>query len=127
MKIITVGSIPPPYGGVSNHLVRLMEYILPAYPDSLVLELSPTVKNKKEPYVRQIQTLKEMISFIFKEKKSIVHFHNFFGDIKYIFGLFLLSFKHVVLLSFHNERFLEELEKKGKLGLALSIFFFKPG
>ena len=43
----------------------------------------------------------------------MVHFHIFSRKLVLLF--YLLSFKHRTLLSFHNERFLSDIQAKGKL------------
>jgi glycosyltransferase involved in cell wall biosynthesis len=109
MKIINIGFIPPPYGGVAVHLERLSQFLCKNSLDTLLIDTSGTRKIKKN--VKNMNEFRMFLYLIFKEKRSIVHFHIFSKKLVILF--FLLSWKHITILSFHNEIFLNLLKSGG--------------
>jgi glycosyltransferase involved in cell wall biosynthesis len=119
MKVINVGVYPPPYGGVSIHLKRLLEYLQSKRHKCLLIDLSPYQKNQSD--VVNFSWRKAIWFLLFVAPNCIVHFHNF--SLKNTLIFFLASFRHKTILSFHNERFLDELYSVGRLWrLLISIF-----
>lgn len=104
MKIIQVGLYPPPYGGVSIHLSRLMEQLNDHGRDALLIDLSACKKS-----VSRVKTLPwwRALLFLFFTTRSIVHGHNY--SIRNLFFYWTLHFRHRVILSFHNERHVDVL------------------
>jgi len=114
MQIINIGPFPPPYGGVSIHLMRLKHFLDENHCDNIVIDVSSVYTPEKSAIgVKTCSFDKKMILRLFLRKKSILHFHNF--SIRLLLSFFLFSFRHTVILSFHNERFIAELKKKGKI------------
>jgi glycosyltransferase involved in cell wall biosynthesis len=105
-KVIIVGTYPPPIGGVSMHIQRLSQYLDKAGLNHICIDISGFVdKRKNLSHVLQ-RSWKRALLYLFLCKGSrIIHFHNF--SLKNIFFYFLLSLRHTVILSFHNERFLD--------------------
>jgi glycosyltransferase involved in cell wall biosynthesis len=119
MKVINVGIYPPPYGGISVHLKRLLEYLQSKGQECLLIDLSPYPKNQADVVH---YTWRETIWFLLASAPtSIVHFHNF--SLKNTFFYFLISRRHKTILSFHNERFLDELNSWGAFWRAAASFF----
>jgi glycosyltransferase involved in cell wall biosynthesis len=118
LRIIQVGIYPPPYGGVSNHLKRLLEYLQIQGKDCLLIDLSEPAKDQKGVVN---YSWRKTLLFLLRSPRSIVHFHNF--SLKNTFFFFLLSFRHITVLSFHNERFLEGLSAHGRLWRTIAVFF----
>lgn len=105
MKIINIGAYPPPYGGVSVHLKRLLEYLQENGQESLLIDVSPYPKDQDG--VVNYSRIAAIFYLLFRTPKSIVHFHNF--SIRNTLVYFMISFRHKTILSFHNERFLDEI------------------
>lgn len=121
MQIINIGTFPPPYGGVSIHLMRLKHFLDENHCDNLLIDASSVYSPEKS--ARGVKTCsfdKKMKLWLFLRKKSILHFHNFSTGL--LLSCFLFSFRHIVILSFHNERFIENLKSNGKI--AYYIYFF---
>jgi glycosyltransferase involved in cell wall biosynthesis len=115
MKIILVGIYPPPYGGVSSHTGRLLEFLIRKDRDAVLIDISPFDSN--HDHVINMSELKTFFFLLFKQKESIVHFHIF--SIKLAFLFYLLSFKHLTIITFHNERFVSDIQSYGKTVAAL--------
>ena len=113
MKIINIGSYPPPFGGVSNHLKRLREYLEKENIKNELIDLSNYRSDEKiNNRIRNISWKKTILYLLF-QKKAILHFHNFSWKNTFIY--YILGFKHFTILSFHNERFLSEIEKTPRI------------
>ena len=110
MRMIHVGIYPPPYGGVSVHLKRLLERLKRAGIDSLLFDLSDTPKQR--PGVVNLSWAMAVVRLVLM-RKSVVHFHNFSPRNTLYF--WLLSFRHRTIITLHNDWFLEELESHGWL------------
>lgn len=111
MRVINVGLFPPPYGGVSIHLQRLLQRLQTAGVDCLLIDLSGSPK--RQPGV-VTWTWTTAVLRLLLTRRSIVHFHNFSPRNTILF--WLLSLRHRTILSWHNERFLDELNEAFPLG-----------
>jgi glycosyltransferase involved in cell wall biosynthesis len=104
MKIIEIGSVPPPYGGVAVHLQRLLANLRRRGKPHLLFDIGGISKNVEQvicaPWRRVVLRL-------LWEPRAIVHFHNFSPRNLIVF--WLLGLRHTTVLSLHNERFADEL------------------
>lgn len=105
-KIIQIGAIPPPYGGVTVHLQRLLARLRSEQLDCELLDISDTPKSA--PNVRSLKWRRAFMH-LKGHTPAIVHFHNFAPRNLYLYSV--LSTRHKTVLSFHNERFVEELKR----------------
>ncbi len=121
MKIINIGSYPPPFGGVSVHLERLKKYLDKGGIDNIIIDLSRCNSEEKTNNEIKVMSWKKAIMFLFFHKKAILHFHNFSWKNTLIY--YILGFKHFTILSFHNERFLVEIKKAPRVIQRLTIRF----
>jgi glycosyltransferase involved in cell wall biosynthesis len=118
--IFQIGAYPPPFGGVTVHLQRLHEHLLSTGKSSVIYDLSgvpktaPGVVTTSWPEARASLRL---------APRSIVHFHNFAPGLAA--DLYRVARRHVVVLSFHNERFPEEIRALGRVRSALVRFFLR--
>lgn len=119
MKIINIGAYPPPYGGVSVHLKRLLEYLQEKGQDSLLIDVSPYPKNQIG--VVNYSRSAAICFLLFRTQKSIVHFHNF--SLRNTLIFFIISLRHKTILSFHNERFLDEVHSVSPIWRKVVIYF----
>jgi glycosyltransferase involved in cell wall biosynthesis len=116
-KIVNVGIYPPPFGGVSNHIKRLHEFLIKNGYDTLLLDTSGIKKEARN--LKNINRKLVLLDLFFK-KKSVIHFHGF--DIKTLLLAALLSIRHKVILSPHNEWFFDQMNAYGKLIYGISAF-----
>ena len=114
MKIINIGIYPPPFGGVSIHLKRLLEILLKNKYDTLLVDVSGQKKTGIEAVINRNE-LGMLFYLLFREKKAVVHFHIF--SLKLVFLFYLVSIKHTCILSFHNERFMDQLKPSPSVSL----------
>jgi glycosyltransferase involved in cell wall biosynthesis len=103
MRIYNVGVYPPPFGGVSIHIKRLHEYLLEQGVESVVLDLSTEAKDAEGVLQRNARDVAKLIN----EPKAVVHFHV--DSSKFILLMYLMSLRHRVVYSFHDERFMRHL------------------
>lgn len=114
MEIINIGTYPPPYGGVSIHLIRLKHFLDRKRVSHQSLDISNNeTSEKRAAGIKTCEFNKKVQLRLFLQEKAILHFHFFYTD--FIMKYFLFSLRHIVILSFHNERFLEELKSRGKI------------
>ncbi len=121
MKVINVGVYPPPFGGVSVHLKRLLEYLHINKQDTLLIDISSIPKYELD--VINYKWWKTIWFLLTSLNKYIVHFHNF--SLINTFFYYIISFRHKTILSFHNERFIEELKFSWKILEKSSCFFLE--
>lgn len=117
--IIQIGAIPPPYGGVSVHLSRLLVRLhLEGLPCELI-DISGVPKQQND--VRCMSWRRSLFRLL-RSSPAIVHFHNFAPRNLYLYSL--LATRHRTVLSFHNERFVAEMGMYGPLeqGLFRRLF-----
>jgi glycosyltransferase involved in cell wall biosynthesis len=109
MRVVNIGFYPPPYGGISIHLKRLRTYINKTGFINEWIDFSRTKTDEKKKLGIKVISWKKTIASLLLGQRSIVHFHDF--SWKNMLGYYLLKFRHKTVLSFHNERFLFEIEK----------------
>lgn len=106
-KIAIIGPYPPPYGGISVHIKRVLEY-LPS--DSFFFYNSnKSFCEKAVPFYGKIKFLKVLI-FLFKEYK-IVHTHSTDPLLRILFGIIGI-FRKNIYLHIHGESLTNYLNKK---------------
>ncbi len=120
-KIINIGIYPPPIGGISIHLQRLKEYLDKEGMENVIIDVSKEINKEKINNGIKVMAWKKAIIYLFFQKKEILHFHNF--GWKNIFIYYILGFRHFTILSFHNERFLDEINKAPRFMQRLTIKF----
>jgi len=106
MKIIEIGSVPPAYGGVAVHLERLLGRLKDHDMPHLLFDIGGVPKQKE--YVVCL-SWRQAIRRLLVAPRSIVHFHNYSPWNLLFFRL--LGWRHMTILSLHNERFIEELHE----------------
>jgi len=121
MKIVNIGVYPPPIGGISIHLKRLKECLDKEGMDNVIIDISQYKSMEKKNRGIKVSSWRKAAIFLFFYKKAILHFHNF--SWKNVFKYYTLGFRHFTILSFHNERFLEEIKKAPRVMQRLIVRF----
>ena len=103
-EIIQVGAVPPPYGGVSVHLERLMTRLRAEGFSSQLIDTSGVAKQRTDVLCF---SWRQAFFHLLRRETAIVHFHNFAPRNLYLYSI--LATRHKTILSFHNERFAAEL------------------
>ncbi len=111
MRIVIVSIYPPPIGGVSAHSSRLLDFLIEKKRKVTFLDVSKPISDHKQ--VKNMSELSMFFYLLLREKKAIVHFHIF--SIKLLILFYFLSFKHLTVITFHNERFPQVINAKGGL------------
>lgn len=117
MKVVTFGIVPPPYGGVSIHIARLKEFLTGHSVENIIWDISKRDgKSRSEKIFRWLRQIK-----LFLQKDIIYHLH--FMSLKYLALSYFYGKIHKIVFSFHNERFIEELNRQNLLLRSIRIFF----
>jgi glycosyltransferase involved in cell wall biosynthesis len=107
MNIANIGVYPPPFGGVSIHIQRLKAHLdLRGVPNAM-FDVSGTEATEKRAAGVHRKSMFKVVGHLLLRDRSIVHMHNF--SVRDCFYMGLLTLKHRVILSLHNERFLDEI------------------
>ena len=111
-KIFIYGSLPPPYGGVTIHIKRLVAYL----------------NNKGIKCDVYNPSIKSLFSLAFRSifiKKSIIHVHGYRNWINYIVFIILQRiFKSKFVVTIHNNRFLLDFNYQNSVGKLISKKFY---
>ena len=115
-----VGPYPPPYGGVSVHIARMLPFLKSSKISYILYDQYSTNLDSK----KIIATNKSMawwLGYLFRSKPKVIHIHQFSFFI-FIYAFILsLSSKSKVIVSVHNENILN----KGNLYKFFATFFVK--
>lgn len=104
MKIVLIGTYPPPYGGISVHIKRIKQYL-----EGSGVEVVVYNESKKES--ANIKVIKRYISFIFIIpfiKGDIFHFHTLNKKIRILLGFYKMLGKKIIL-TIHGESLNEQI------------------
>jgi glycosyltransferase involved in cell wall biosynthesis len=116
VRIVQVGAYPPPWGGVTVHLMRLHEHLRREGLASTIVDLS--AEPKEVPGVVPL-SWSAARGWLAREPRSIVHFHNFEPGLARDYAR--LARRHVGVLSLHNARFGDDLAALGPLRRRLAL------
>lgn len=109
-RVYSIGISPPPVGGVATHILRMQSYvqsrgtIYHIYDESKIKKSKPGITNSN--FIR-------LLELLFRPR-GIIHNHLF--SIPYAMMVFILSFKHIAILTIHNQTFLGDIKKFGFIG-----------
>ncbi|CCO48252.1 putative Glycosyl transferase, group 1 [Vibrio nigripulchritudo SOn1] len=111
MKVAIFGIYPPPYGGISVHIKRVMKKLLEkgdevtVYNQGLYFNVSQNI---------QSIPLKKMLFSIFFNDFDILHFHNTNRSLKSLLLLMKL-FRNKVILTSHGDSLVNQLNEANHL------------
>jgi hypothetical protein len=105
-KIAIIGPFPPPYGGISVHLSRILTYV----PDDIVSFFNISKKSTKGIKFHGIKKYIYIVSFFFTPY-NIIHYHSTSKKVR--FWLSIVSYvKANVYIHLHGESFFDTIEDK---------------
>lgn len=116
-KLVLVGAIPPPYGGVTIHLRRLLPALRERGLAATLFDISGRRKNAEDVSCLRWRTV---VWHMLLRRRTIIHFHNFSLGNLWLYAL--LGTRHQTALTFHNERFLDEINAGGDLRRQLRVW-----
>lgn len=123
MKVNIIGPFPPPYGGISVHVKRMMLFLIKN-------KVEVTVYNESRDYIKSsknIQQIGTYRKFIFKIpflKGDIIHFHSINRNIRILMCLFKIFNKKLVL-TIHGESLNDQLQQSNCIYRSLLLFSIK--
>lgn len=118
-KIAIIGPYPPPYGGISVHIKRIIEYI-PTY------KLHVYNNQKQSNYGKKFYGLFKywyLLKFALSNYK-IIHYHSTSAKVRLILS-FIALFKKGIYLHLHGASFSDTLKQKSITSMLLKLFIKK--
>ena len=115
MNILLIGSLPPPYGGISVHIQRLYEYIVNKGDRCKILhnglnKLKLTNSNDRITFTEIKKLLK------IKKMNPIVHFHvSALSNLSKIYLLSQFFYSQNKLITIHSGTFTKKIKEQSKL------------
>ncbi len=113
-KIAIIGPYPPPYGGISVHIRRIVTYL----PDKSYVLYNIAKKSTEGIPFYGIRKYLYLISFLFKPYR-IIHYHSTSTKIRFILS-FIALFRKGIYLHLHGASFSDTLNRK-----SLTSFLFR--
>lgn len=123
MKINIIGPFPPPYGGISVHVKRMMLYLINN-------NIDVTIYNESKDYSKNYENISVIGSykkFIFKIpflKGDIIHFHTISKKIRILMVFYKILNKKIIL-TIHGESLHDQLEDSNWISKKLLLFSMK--
>lgn len=106
-KIIIVGPYPPPYGGISVHIQRVLEYLPP---DSVIFYNSNKSYFKEAISFYGWNKIIKFFTFLFR-RYHLIHTHSTDPFLRILFGIIGI-FRKNIYLHLHGESLPDYLNKK---------------
>ena len=121
MKVILIGSYPPPYGGISIHMQRLYKKLMR---NGINTEIYSLNKIKKEnERIKYFNLKKDFIKLIFLKKDNIIHFHGSSFKARILLAITAYIFRRKVIMTVHGVSLEEEYKRLNIIGKVLYKFF----
>ncbi|MBU1667542.1 hypothetical protein KKC13_03930 [bacterium] len=120
-QIEIIAPFPPPYGGISNHVGRLVEFLKQKNIHYCIFNHG-LLENQSENIISNKKKISWYISFLFRRTNNIVHFHQTLFGFQYFYWFLYSKFnRNNIVITLHNETILNQnfLLKK------LNIIFLK--
>jgi len=124
LKILLIGTLPPPYGGITVHIERLYNIYLKSEINCTVLNInnkisSITKKNKNVITLKgvQIKILLKMINILYRFNGDIIHFHvSAMNKFSYI-GIILIKISSHIpkIITLHSGSFIDNYKKSNNI------------
>ena len=109
-KIAIIGPYPPPYGGISIYIKRIINYLEKNHIECIIYNESKIVEYENIINVKPISSYKKFIFRIPFLKYDILHFHSTNLKICMLLGWYRF-FGKKIFLTIHGESWFSQLEK----------------
>ena len=123
MKVNIIGPFPPPYGGISVHVKRMMLFLIKNNVEVTIYNESKDC-NKSCKNIQQIGKYKKFIFKVPFLKSDIIHFHTINRNIRILMGFFKIFNKKLVL-TIHGESLHDQLQQSNWIYKRLLLFSIK--
>ncbi|MDR1774183.1 MAG: glycosyltransferase [Clostridioides sp.] len=120
MKIINISTFPPPIGGVSKFLERLVAYLTVGPYQSEFYDISGKYSNEKKEKGIKCLGITPTFLRVMSSPKSLVILHS--TKLLAILGSWIIGKRHISVLMIHNERI---LDKSSNLSNRVAKFLLK--
>ena len=114
-KIAIIGPYPPPYGGISIYIKRIMNYLEKNHIENIIYNESKIVEYENIINLKPINSYKKFIFRIPFLKYDILHFHSTNLKIHMLLGCYRF-FGKKILLTIHGESWFSQLAKLNLVG-----------
>jgi len=99
-EVAIVGPIPPPYGGIANHIERLTKHLDLNRVSYRIINH----KQKAEHKLKKVSSLFFYINFLFCCPYKVVHFHQTLNGFEFIYWyLFSRLHRSKIIITIHNQ------------------------
>jgi len=120
MKVNIIGPLPPPYGGISVHIKRMMLYLINNNVEVAINnEFEHNCKNVKNRNC--IQSCAKLVLKILFLKADIIHFHTINKKIRILLGFFRI-FNKKIILTIHGQSLHDQLKESSWISKRLLLF-----
>ncbi|PFX98201.1 glycosyltransferase [Bacillus mycoides] len=106
MKVVIVGPVPPPMGGISVHIKRVQKYLINKNMECIVYNESKW--ESPENAVYSIKSFKKFLLKISFIKTDVLHFHTVDKRVRIMLGIYKLFGKKIIL-TIHGESLIEQI------------------
>jgi glycosyltransferase involved in cell wall biosynthesis len=110
MNISLIGTYPPPFGGISNHVLRMHQRLCQAHIAHTLYALTTDRKFTKPGIVPVYKMKKWLIKYLFTAKEDIIHCHNIMFGERLLLAFLALRGKKVII-TIHGNLFIHVYEK----------------
>jgi glycosyltransferase involved in cell wall biosynthesis len=114
-KIAIIGPYPPPYGGISIYIKRIINYLEKNHIECIIYNESKIVEYENIINIKPINSYKKFIFRIPFLKYDILHFHSTNLKIHMLLGCYKF-FGKKILLTVHGESWFSQLAKLNLVG-----------
>ncbi len=114
-KIAIIGPYPPPYGGISIYIKRIINYLEKNHIECIIYNESKIVEYENIINLKPINSYKKFIFRIPFLKYDILHFHSTDLKIHMLLGCYRF-FGKKILLTIHGESWFSQLAKLNLVG-----------
>lgn len=121
MKIILIGSYPPPYGGISIHIQRLYKKLMRSGINTEIYSLNKIKKENER--IKYFNLKKNFIKLIFFKKDNIIHFHGSSFKARILLAIIAYIFRKKVIMTVHGVSLEEEYKSLNIIGKVVYKFF----
>ncbi|GIO30138.1 MULTISPECIES: glycosyltransferase family 4 protein [Paenibacillus] len=110
MKIVIIGPAPPPNGGISIHIKRIVHGLKNRGMDYTLYNESPTsIQDKHIVSLKSYKTFFLKFPFI---RGDVFHFHSINKHLRMLLGVYALLGKKIIL-TVHGESLIQQLQSAG--------------
>ena len=111
-SVCIIGPYPPPYGGISVHIKRLIHKLKERSIDYVIFDTTKIKKNL-ERLVNASRIRKVILKILFSPFTGVIHYHGHSWEIRFLLGLF--KRKKTIIFTIHGTYLKNSIQKSNKV------------